>query len=309
MYQLYNEKGIPAKDFNNLIKKWLSNNIVVKEHKTPPAFEGTRVLYDQLISKIISENKVPRSVAHRIALSDLTERLLFKTDLPKELEKRLSGALVHEGGIRSTIAQGILKNTGENFVNIIVYAIADFLSVQDEVLVDKGLPQQIKKSLEIERIFFGKDEKRKIKINIESDFCIFSRDNPGRAIIASAKTRLKEVFHVGTMWKILFDMIGDEYCEKKWSLNTGGSTKNMHYIFVTSDSIREGGTNSQGPDLKLEGVRNLLAADASFFDYVFVSKNKLNYVSGSLDLSGKRERLFHELGCILDLILQKFNLH
>ena len=36
--------------------------------------------------------------------------------------------------------------------------------------------------------------------------------------------------------------------------------------------------------------------------YVFVSKTGISRVSNTLNLLGKREALFYELGCLLDLI-------
>lgn len=143
---------------------------------------------------------------------------------------------------------------------------------------------------------------------VESDFCIFSRTNPLNAIVCSAKTRLKEVFHIGTMWKLFFDVLDDEHCKQKWGLRGVGGTSDMDYVFATADNIREGGKNSQGPDLKPEGVRNLLALDASFFDYVFVSKSGLDYVSDRLVYTSGREALFHELGCVLDMISSKYGI-
>jgi hypothetical protein len=48
--------------------------------------------------------------------------------------------------------------------------------------------------------------------------------------------------------------------------------------------------------------------DASFFDYVFVSKTGISHVSNTLKLSGIREALFHELGCLIDMTEQKFGI-
>jgi hypothetical protein len=305
---LYCRDGSPTTSFNSKVKAWLSGKILLAEHSKPAAFEESRQLYDALIEELITSSCLSRRAAHRSLLSSLTEDLIFKVDLSAELAKRLPPGLISKRGIRSTIAQGVLKNMGENFVNLIVYALADYLGEQDNVLVDKGIPPSLKSELGLKRKFIGISERRDLELGIECDFCIFSRSNPLNSIIGSAKTRLKEVFHVGTMWKILFDMIGDPYCRKKWGLAAGGTTQDMLYIFATSDSIREGGVNSQGPDLKENGVRNLIAADASFFDYVFVSKTGLKYVSKSLSLKGGKESLFHELGCLLDLVRQKFSI-
>jgi hypothetical protein len=238
-------------------------------------------------------------------LSQLTE-VVNGCDLAGELTSRLPDALINSGGSRSTLSQGMMKNAGENFVNAIVYALADTLQEQDDVLVDKGLPPPLRDKMTMVRKFVGTKEQRDLELVVESDFCVFSRSNPLNAIVCNAKTRLKEVFHIGTMWKLFFDMLDDGHCQRKWGLSAAGDTSKMHYVFATADNIREGGKNSQGPDLKPEGVRNLLALDASFFDYVFVSKTGLKYVSPTLANANERETLFHELGCIIDLIRLKY---
>jgi len=65
---------------------------------------------------------------------------------------------------------------------------------------------------------------------------------------------------------------------------------------------------SQGPDVERESPRNLIAMDASFFDYVLVSKKGIVHVSESINLSSTKEALFHELGCLVDLVEQKYNI-
>ena len=301
---LYGNGGVPCPSFNRRLIDWLSSACQLVEHQTPKAFESTRVAYDAMYSRFLASG-ASTVEAHKAILCDLT-KLMSGIDINSELESRLSSGLVNPGGIRTTVAQGVVKNTGENFVNTVVYALAKLLSGQDEVLVDKGAPPVLKESLRIMRSFRGRSEQRKMTLDIEADLTVFARGDPLNAIIVSAKTRLKEVFHVGTMWKLLFDMIGDPVCQAKWGLSATGDTSRMVYAFATSDSIRSTGRNSQGPDLKPEGVRNLIAADASFFDYVFVSKTGLDYVSTELNLTGGREALFHELGCLVDLISQKF---
>lgn len=303
---LYDPAGIPRKDFNRFILAWLRERCTLKEHRSPKAFTSTRIRYDSNLASLTTKGKLQNLDAHRLLLSDLTS-IISQVDLSAELQKRLPPGLINPGGIRTTVSQGVLKNTGENFVNIIVYALANLLSHQDEVLIDKGPPPLLRKTLSLRRRFGGTHEQRVLSLGIETDFCIFQRSTPLNAIIASAKTRLKEVFHVGTMWKILFDMIGDRYCKRKWGLSSRGDVKQIHYVFATSDGIRETGANTQGPDLKPDGVRNLIAADASFFDYVFVSKPGIKYVSKTLDLAAGRECLFHELGCLIDLIQQKYS--
>src|SRR6185503_15231338 len=112
------------------------------------------------------------------------------------------------------------------------------------------------------------------------------------AIVVSAKTRLKEIFHVGTMWKLLFDMLDDDYCLDKWGLSGPTGEIKMRYVFATADNIPAGGKQTQGPDVERAEVRNLIAMDASFFDYVFVSKSGIDHVSPTLNVSLGREALF-----------------
>lgn len=305
--RLYQNDGSPSKKFNSTVLNWLTGGSKIREHATPAAFESTRVAYDKQLAALSSSTGGSRVAAHTKLLSNLTT-LMFGIDLSGELAERLSDGLINEGGIRSTVSQGVVKNVGENFVNLIVYALADLLSHQDEVLVDKGTPPLLKPYLRVERDFAGTIETKSLHLDIECDFCIFSRSDPSNALIVSAKTRLKEVFHIGTMWSLFFRMIGDQHCQDKWGIKTAkGDASKMHYVFATSDSIREGGKNSQGPDIKPGGVRNLLCADASFFDYVFVSKSGLDYVSGSLNLTTGRESLFHELGCLVGMVKQKYD--
>lgn len=303
--RLYDNSGEPSHSFNRRIINWLSCRSRIVEHQPPKAFASTLSSYNRMHAALMKQKALPRHKAHRMLLSNLTD-LLMGIDLNRELEKRLSKELIHDGGIRTTIAQGVMKNTGENFVNLVVYAMADCLKHQDDILVDKGPPPLIKDALTLRKQFAGTREKRDIHIPIEVDFCVFSRTNRFSAIVGSAKTRLKEVFHIGTMWKLLFDISCDASCLKKWGLQSGAESNDMLYVFATSDSIREGGRRSQGPDIKITGVRNLIAADASFFDYVFVSKPGIPYVSGRLNHSAGRESLFHELGCLIDLVEQKY---
>ena len=138
---------------------------------------------------------------------------------------------------------------------------------------------------------------------------IFLRSDPSKVILISAKTRLKEVFHIGTMWKLLFDTLDDPHCLAKWGLarDSNISVSDMLYVFATADMVKEGGTNSQGPDVDRIKPRNLIAMDASFFDYVFVSKSGIPHVENTIDLTD-RGALFHELGCIVDLIEKKFTI-
>jgi hypothetical protein len=241
-------------------------------------------------------------------LSSLTD-LLFGDDISATLAARLSQERINQQGVRSALAQGFVKNTGENFINVIVYALADLLSGQDDVLVDKGLPVPVRPFITTKRSFTGADGTiREISIPIECDIAIWHRQRPAEAIIVSAKTRLKEVFHIGTMWKLLYDMLGDDYCRTKWGLAGPTEKPDMLYVFATADMVRPTGTRTQGPDVERDTVRNLIAMDASFFDYVFVSKAKIAHVSETLDLRKGREALFHELGCLVSLISQRFQI-
>lgn len=300
--------GTPTADFNSLVQGWLRDDIRVREHKPPAAFGKLRHAYEGRLAQL-SHN--PRQWEnHRVLLSDLTN-VMLGINLAPSISDRLESSTINEGGFRTALAQGVAKNSGENFVNMIVYALADSLAHQDEVLVDKGLPAPLKEALTLRRTFAGAGEGRQeLTIPIESDFCVFARSNPRNAIIGSAKTRLKEVFHIGTMWKLFFDMLDDPHCLQKWSLETSDTTcsppRDMEYIFATADMVPPGGQRSQGGDVEREEPRNLIKVDASFFDYVFVSKRGISHVSESLNLQNGREALFHELGCLFDLIEQKF---
>jgi len=289
------------------VKEWLEGAIVVREHKTPAAFDGLRSAYAAAVSAAISEG-IPLARAHGTALSELT-KLLFGHDLAAELKARLHPGLVNVGGFRTTLSQGVAKNVGENFVNVIAYALADTLKHQDEVLIDKGIPPSLRKCLSLQRVVPLKTGDKLIDIPIETDLTVFSRSDPQNAIIISAKTRLKEVFHIGTMWKLLFDSIGDAHCEQKWGFTShvNQPLSSMLYVFVTADMVAAGGRNTQGPDVERAQPRNLIAMDASFFDYVFVSKTGIPHVENSIGL-GERGALFHELGCLIDLIRQKFSI-
>jgi len=309
--RLYDRYGNPSSNFNQYIKAWLSKQVEVTEHDPPASFESVRREYDyghQRMLQAIEQNDRSRWEVHKLMLSGLTE-LLLGVDIKPDLEERLSSASINVNGFRSAFAQGFAKNTGENFINIITYALADALAHQDEILVDKGLPRHLRPALSLTKVFEGTSSGRtELTIPIEGDLTIFSRTHPERAIIVNAKTRLKEVFHIGTMWAMFFDLLNDQPGLERWGLKRRLTmpTNNMLYVFATADLISEKGSRTQGPDIRPDGVRNLLAADASFFDYVFVSKRGISHVSNSLDLRQGREALFHELGCLLDLIEQQF---
>lgn len=303
--RLYEPNGTPCPNFNEAIKEWLEGTRSVRGHQPPAAFSGVRAEYSAAVESAL-QTGVSRKNAHRLALSNMTTMLLGY-DLSEELRARLSSTPFNTGGFRNTLAQGVAKNIGENFVNVIVFALATLLANQDEVLVDKGLPPRLKKALTLKRTVPLKTGDKEIHIPIEGDATIFSRRDDSKAILISAKTRLKEVFHIGTMWKIIFDMLGDDYCKQKWGLQQDGteSVKDILYVFATADMVATGGARSQGGDVERATPRNLIAMDASFFDYVFVSKTGIGHVENTITL-GMRGALFHELGCLVDLIEQKF---
>ena len=302
---LYDKNGIPNPGFNGAVLGWLRGTVSLKEHVPPAAFDLLRSAYDLELDTLL-KGGLPRWQAHRVLLSNLTG-LMLGNDITGQLSSRLESVTINPRGFRTALAQGVAKNTGENFINVTVYAIADSLAHQDDVLVDKGLPPSLRDCLTLKKtITEQKTGERTLKATVEGDLCVFSRSAVAQGIVASAKTRLKEVFHIGPMWKMLFDMIGDEYCLNKWGFNANSTRPEVAYVFATADMIPPGGTKTQGPDVERDEVRNLIAFDASFFDYVFVSKQGISHVATKLDLSGPREALFHEMGCILDLIDQKF---
>jgi len=211
--RLYDRDGFPVPNFNDLVIRWITNETQIREHKSPAAFEGVRQKYDEAI-KVAEDSGLSPAEANKEALSRLTD-LLFGHDLAVELGLRLNPGLINDTGFRTTLSQGVAKNVGENFVNLIVYAFAKLLEGNDDVLVDKGLPPALKTTLELRRVVDLENGRKSMKIPIEGDMTIFSRSNPHNAIVISAKTRLKEVFHIGTMWKMFFDMLGDPHCRKR----------------------------------------------------------------------------------------------
>ena len=305
MVRLYQPDGQPCRDFNLLIRQWLECSIFVLGHQRPAAFDGVRDAYNTAVATARRAGLSVRD-ANRVAMSDLTT-MLFGHDLATELAARLTGETVNPTGFRTTLSQGVAKNVGENFVNVVVYALTDLLAHQDEVLVDKGMPPQLKQALGLKRVVPLKTGAKEIRIPIEGDATIFRRSNPLDAIVISAKTRLKEVFHIGTMWKMLFDCISDPHCLAKWGMSrvTNDDISRVLYTFATADMVAKGGRKTQGPDVERTTPRNLIAMDASFFDYVFVSKTGIAHVENSLTL-GTRGALFHEMGCLIELIEQKF---
>lgn len=307
--RLFNKAGEPMPGFNERILGWLDGKLAIVEHNPPAAFQGLRTAYSAELA-LLEEQGAVKWDAHRALLTNLT-KMMFGIDITDELRARLSSELINPTGFRRTIGQSAAKNAGENFINVIVWAVADALKHQDEVLVEKGLPTFLRQALTMRRKFRGPQCERDLSLTIEGDLVIFSRSDPFNAVIVNAKTRLKEIFHVGTMWKLFFDMLDDTHCLKKWGLErvVDTSLDGLEYVFATADMVPEGGVKTQGGDVERDQPRNLIAVDASFFDYVFVSKQGIGHVANTLSFSGPRESLFHELGCLLDLVAQKFSLN
>jgi len=239
--KLYDNDGEPKANFNRSIKNWLEESERLREHTTPAAFTGLRDSYTETIRGLLANPEVSTREAHRLALSNLTT-LMFGHDLAPELA-RLNPDLINSGGFRTTLSQGVAKNIGENFVNAIVYSLSCLLEGNDEVLVDKGMPPALKKAMTLKRSVPLATDSVDIDMPIEGDMSIFLRSDPLNAIAISAKTRLKEVFHIGTMWKLFFDIADDSYCLDKWGLesNAGTDLSNVLYLFATADMVNTGG--------------------------------------------------------------------
>jgi hypothetical protein len=298
--------SVPIAGLNRCVVSWLKNDIATREHGKPAAFDEMRNACDLEVEALLEDPTISDEWAARKQLLSRMTDLMFGDDISGRL-MNLSSDRINPAGFRSALSQSVAKNTGENFINSLVYVLASALADQDEILVDKGVPPPLKPLLMMNKTFTDKDGKaRKIDIKIEVDFAIWRRSDPTQAIVVNAKTRLKEVFHIGTMWKLLYDILGDPYCQQKWGLTVPDRAPDMLYVFATADMIRSTGTNSQGADVERKEVRNLIAMDASFFDYVFVSKTGIDHVANELVLERGREALFHEMGCLLDLITQKF---
>lgn len=300
---LYNE-GNPISNFNQHIIKWLNGEEILSEHNTPAAFTLVREKYDSYIDLLMLKG-ISEKEAHKKALSNLTTEILLATNIKTELMERLSDSSINESGARTQLSQGMAKNSGENFVNLVIYSIAKIFSDNDQVLVDKGTPEFLKKTLHLKRkVELDKNQIKTIDIPIECDFVIFNRSNYKKAIILNSKTRLKEVFHIGTMWKLFFDIAKRKELKEHWNLSGAENIDQIKYCFVTADMIDPSGSKSQGPDIpENKEPRNLIQMDASFFDYVFVSKNN-PFIANKLDIAVQKEGLFHELSCLIDLINQ-----
>src|ERR1035441_3175731 len=278
--RFYDKNREPIAGFNEHLIAWLSGDGRYLR-STPKAFEKLLYNYKQTVEDAIGlpgPGEGTRWAAQPLALSGLTD-VLFGVDLRPELAARLTHQEINPAGFRTTLSQGVAKNTGEHFINLTAYALADALKFQEKVLVEKGLPPHLHAPLILLRdVETGATPtKTVIKIPIEVDLCIYLRSDPTNAILVSAKTRLKEVFHIAVMWKLFFDFCADEHCLSRWGLRPKVRTEkpitsNMIYTFATADMIRKTGRETQGPDIERGEIRNLINMDASFMEYVFVSK-------------------------------------
>ncbi len=163
--RLYDANGEPNSEFNKRVWGWLDSSIEVKEHQRPAQFEQLRAAYDEAHSALLATGLDPTG-AHSKLLSELTE-LIQGQDLSKALSSRLSAAPINETGFRTALSQGFAKNAGENFINVIVYALAQIFGDQDRILVDKGTPPPLRELLTLRRVFQTSDgDQRDIVIPI-----------------------------------------------------------------------------------------------------------------------------------------------
>lgn len=309
--KLFNNNGDPVHEFNEHVLSWLDGTPYA-DRPSPKAFTGLLAAYNESVKTHVTDDTVlTRWKAQRHALTGLTETM-FSFDMTPELLERMSQREINpNGGFRTPLAQSAAKNIGEHFANLTVYGLADALKFQDDILVTKGIPPHLRSKLILKRNVFNGTNMDTLFIPIEVDLCIFRRSNPTDAIIVSAKTSLKQTFHQATMYKLFFDCFKYPEAQRIWGLypNDGTDvTKNMLYVFTTADMIKTTGHNTEGPDIERDEVRNLIKLDSSFFDYTFVSKRNIQHVSKTLTYGGDREALFHEMGCLLDLVKQKFTL-
>lgn len=247
----------PAK-FNETVVAWLEHEKQISNHVPPKTFPDVIPRYHKALDALKQKKS---SRPEKDIMNRLTD-ILLGVDLRQSLEKRLESEST-SSGFRSPVSQGMAKNTGENFVNLIVYNLARSLG-DTGICVEKGTPPRLREESRLERKIFGE----KLEIPIEGDLTVFEFDNPLNAIMVNAKTRLKEIFHVGTMWKLFFDIASSEELLRKWEL--GSKARDLDevlYCFATADLVPPGGTRSQGPDVEVKDPRNLLKVDASFFDF------------------------------------------
>jgi len=126
--------------FNKSVIRWLRGEVQISNHSQPIAFRPYIYAYEDLKRKLNeSRGKPPQ----REILNHLTD-ILLSVDLKKELSKRLSDET--GSGFRSALSQGLAKNMGENFVDLIVYNLAEGLG-NSGIVVDKGVPPLLKKEM------------------------------------------------------------------------------------------------------------------------------------------------------------------
>lgn len=290
-------KSRSALEFNDRIKGWLEGDVHLKSHKTPKTFDQLLNPYQKYLDDLEKNGSANPCKEINNHLTDL----MFGVDISKSLTVRLSQDTL-SGGFRSQVSQGIAKNAGENFVNLMVYNLACNLA-DTGLCVDKGLHPTLNEEMRLTKSMLSTN----LTIPIEGDLCIFDFNDPLNAIVISAKTRLKEIFHVGTMWALFFQIARDEQLMTKLGIEgRARRLDNVSYCFATADMIPPGGRKSQGPDIERESVRNLIKMDASFFDWVFVSKSGIPHTGKSIGSDMTRDAFFHELSCLYDLIDAKF---
>ncbi len=210
-------------------------------------------------------------------------------DITPELAKKHSQETAN-GGVRTSLSQSVVKNIGEHFVNLIVYGLADLLKYQDEILVVKGCPAPLRSMLTVTRQVSTLTVEKQLTVPIEVDMAIFRRSDPTDAILVNAKINFKTA-KLSVNERKNFDALR--------SSSAGGVASNMLYVFATADT---------GSELDRQKIRNDTEIIGSYFDYSFVAKTDNEHVASNLAYGGRKESLFHELGCLMDLIQQKFKL-
>lgn len=282
--------------FNSRVVSWLEGRQQISNHDPPKTF---RYLIDPYNDMIRELREGGDGNPNKTILNNLT-KLLMNPDIKRHL-KEVYGDDTNEG-FRSDLSQALAKNVGENFVNLIVYNLASNLR-STGLCVDKGLPPKLKQEMTLKMDALGGP----IAIPIEGDLCIFRYEDQTQAIVLNAKTRLKEISHIGALWSILEDIAKDESMMKKWGIvPPARKLKDVAYCFATADMIPPGRKKTQGPDIERDKPRNLIRMDAAFFDWFFVSKSGIKHTGKSIGEDLERTTLFHELATIYDLIEHKF---
>jgi len=49
---LYDKDGVPVPGMNRLVREWLAGETIVREHKTPAAFDEARSAYDTALAAL-----------------------------------------------------------------------------------------------------------------------------------------------------------------------------------------------------------------------------------------------------------------